>query len=135
MQKKDTSSHRNYSEDEWYALLYKLEHPDALVKCPKCGNDIIYEKRGISIAVECLLENCILAVSGDFKLEKIGVMGKELDLDLDPTRWISAFSDYEDNKVVLCPICSSRDIEVIAACGSDLYGFIAFTCLICTYPI
>ena len=76
-----------------------------------------------------------MAVSGDFKLEKIGVMGKELDLDLDPTRWISAFSDYEDNKVVLCPICSSRDIEVIAACGSDLYGFIAFTCLICTYPI
>jgi len=59
MPQKDTSSHRNYTEDEKNELLYKMDHPDAIVKCPKCGNDIIYEKRGNSIAAECLTENCI----------------------------------------------------------------------------
>ena len=33
-----------------------------------------------------------------------------------------------DNTVVSCPICGCVDIEVQAVCGSDLVGFIAFTC-------
>ena len=55
-------------------------------------------------------------------------MSKTLDIDLNPSRWADAFSNYEDDKEVICPICNSNDIEVLAACGPDLVGFIAFTC-------
>ncbi len=41
------------TEKEKEALYEKLEHPERVVKCPRCGNEIIYERRGNSIAVEC----------------------------------------------------------------------------------
>lgn len=47
----------NKSETE--AIKDKLNNPEKNVKCPRCGNEIIYEKRGNSIAVECKTKNCI----------------------------------------------------------------------------
>lgn len=44
---------------ELQALNEKLDHPEKPVKCPRCGNEIIYEKRGNSIAVECKTPKCI----------------------------------------------------------------------------
>ena len=40
---------RTYAEKDWDALREKLDHPDRKVICPRCGNEIIYEKRGNSI--------------------------------------------------------------------------------------
>ena len=47
------------SKKEYDALEEKLNNPKKAVKCPRCGNDIIYEKCGNSIAVECKTDNCI----------------------------------------------------------------------------
>ena len=47
------------SGKEYEALDEKLNNPEKIVKCPRCGNDIICEKRGNSIAVECKTKNCI----------------------------------------------------------------------------
>ena len=41
------------------ALSEKLNNPNKSVKCPRCGGEIIYEKRGNSIAVECTKPKCI----------------------------------------------------------------------------
>ena len=47
------------NERDYKALQEKLDNPDKVVRCPRCGNEIIYEKRGKSIAVECKTKNCI----------------------------------------------------------------------------
>lgn len=47
------------NEKDHNALTEKLNNPEKAVKCPRCGNEIIYEKRGNSIAVECKTKNCI----------------------------------------------------------------------------
>ena len=47
------------TEEDYKALDEKLNNPQKTVKCPRCGNEIIYEKRGNSIAVECKTPNCI----------------------------------------------------------------------------
>lgn len=47
------------TEQEYDALDEKLNNPEKTVICPRCENEIIYEKRGYSIAVECRTENCI----------------------------------------------------------------------------
>lgn len=47
------------TETEKNALLDKLYHPQKKVLCPRCGNEIIYEVRGNSIAVECKTPKCI----------------------------------------------------------------------------
>lgn len=47
------------TEQDYTALDEKLNNPEKAVKCPRCGNEIIYEKRGNSIAVECKTRNCI----------------------------------------------------------------------------
>lgn len=47
------------NKNEVEAIKEKLNNPDKKVKCPRCGNEIIYEKRGNSIAVECKTQNCI----------------------------------------------------------------------------
>jgi predicted RNA-binding Zn-ribbon protein involved in translation (DUF1610 family) len=47
------------NEAEKQALKDKLNNPDKTVKCPRCGSEIIYEKRGNSIAVECKTPKCI----------------------------------------------------------------------------
>lgn len=47
------------TEKDYRALYEKMNYPQKIVKCPRCGNEIIYEKRGNSIAVECKTPNCI----------------------------------------------------------------------------
>lgn len=47
------------TEKEYEILEKKLNNPQKSVKCPRCGNEIIYEKRGNSIAVECMTKGCI----------------------------------------------------------------------------
>lgn len=47
------------TKNEKDALRKKLNNPESTVKCPRCGNIIIYERRGNSIAVECKTQNCI----------------------------------------------------------------------------
>ena len=47
------------NEKEKKALSEKLNNPEKPVICPRCGNEIIYEKRGNSIAVECKNPKCI----------------------------------------------------------------------------
>ena len=39
-----------WGEAEKRALNEKLNHPQKLVKCPRCGSELVYEKRGNSIA-------------------------------------------------------------------------------------
>jgi predicted RNA-binding Zn-ribbon protein involved in translation (DUF1610 family) len=41
------------------ALQEKMDNPEKEVICPRCGNEIIYEQRGNSIAVECKSPKCI----------------------------------------------------------------------------
>lgn len=41
------------------ALMEKLDYSERKVICPRCGNEIIREKRGNSIAVECKTAGCI----------------------------------------------------------------------------
>ena len=47
------------TEDEKKALREKMDNPKKMVKCPRCGNEIIYEVRGNSVAVECKAPKCI----------------------------------------------------------------------------
>lgn len=47
------------SEQGYEVLEEKLNNPEKKVICPRCGNEIIYEKRGNSIAVECKTKGCI----------------------------------------------------------------------------
>ena len=47
------------TEKDYEVLWEKLDHPEKKVTCPRCGNEIIYEKRGNSIAVGCKTPNCI----------------------------------------------------------------------------
>lgn len=47
------------SKRDYEALEDKLNNPEKVVRCPRCGNEILYEKRGNSIAVECKTQGCI----------------------------------------------------------------------------
>lgn len=47
------------TDTERSAINEKLNNKDKRVTCPRCGNVIIYEKRGNSIAVECRTKDCI----------------------------------------------------------------------------
>ena len=47
------------TENKKVALYAKMDNPDKEVKCPRCGNEIIYVVRGTSISVECKTPNCI----------------------------------------------------------------------------
>ncbi len=50
---------RQYSEEELDALDHKFINPDKIVRCPRCGNEIKYEKQGDEISVKCLSKDCI----------------------------------------------------------------------------
>jgi len=52
-------SFMDMTDKEKDALKLKLENPQMKAKCPRCGNEIIYERRGKSIAVECRSDGCI----------------------------------------------------------------------------
>lgn len=47
------------NDKDYEALDEKMNNPQKDVRCPRCGNKIIYEKRGNSIAVECKTKGCI----------------------------------------------------------------------------
>ena len=47
------------SKRDYEALEDKLNNPEKVVHCPRCGNEILYEKRGKSVAVECKTKGCI----------------------------------------------------------------------------
>jgi len=47
------------TERDYEILDEKLNNPEKEVRCPRCGNEIIYEKRGNSIAVGCKTKGCI----------------------------------------------------------------------------
>ncbi len=49
----------NYSEEEWNALDEKMEHPERVVYCPRCGKELIYRGVGNSCEVKCPTEGCI----------------------------------------------------------------------------
>lgn len=48
-----------YSQAEWDALDKKMENPDSSVRCPRCGNEIVYRAIGNSCEAKCLSEGCI----------------------------------------------------------------------------
>ena len=47
------------TEKEKRVLYDKMDNPDKAVKCPRCGNEIVYVERGNSVSVECKTPNCI----------------------------------------------------------------------------
>lgn len=47
------------TKKDYKALEEKINNPTKKVICPRCGNEIIYGKRGGSIAVECKTNGCI----------------------------------------------------------------------------
>lgn len=47
------------NENEKNALLEKLDNPEKRVICPRCGNEIQYEKCGNSEEVECKTPGCL----------------------------------------------------------------------------
>lgn len=47
------------NEKEWDAIEEKLSNPEKIVMCPRCGNELVYEKRGNSEVVECKTQKCI----------------------------------------------------------------------------
>ena len=47
------------NDKDYEALDEKMNNPQKDVRCPRCGNKIIYEKRGNSFAVECKTKGCI----------------------------------------------------------------------------
>ena len=47
------------NDKERKAIGEKMDNPKAIVKCPRCGNDLRYEDRGASIAVICNTPRCI----------------------------------------------------------------------------
>ena len=48
-----------YSKNEIEALDKKLEHPDEEVRCPRCGNLLIFREVGNSCEVKCQTEGCL----------------------------------------------------------------------------
>ena len=48
-----------YTEAELDALELKMMNPDAVVKCPRCGKEIIFKAVGNSCEAKCLTEGCI----------------------------------------------------------------------------
>ena len=47
------------TENDYEILDEKLNNPEKTVICPRCGNEVIYEERGNSIAVGCKTKGCI----------------------------------------------------------------------------
>lgn len=47
------------TKKEYDVLDIKLNNPNKKVLCPRCGEEIICEKRANSVAVECKTPGCI----------------------------------------------------------------------------
>lgn len=48
-----------YTEAELDALNKKIMNPDAVVRCPRCGNEITFREVGNSCEAKCKTEGCI----------------------------------------------------------------------------
>jgi hypothetical protein len=48
-----------YTEKEWDALDFKIEHPEKTVFCPRCGKEIEYLSVGNSCVAKCITVGCI----------------------------------------------------------------------------
>ena len=48
-----------FSKAEWDALDKKIEHPESVVYCPRCGKELAFRSVGNSYEVKCQTENCI----------------------------------------------------------------------------
>ena len=48
-----------YSQAEWDALDKKMETPEEIVHCPRCGNEITFRAVGNSCEVKCQTDGCI----------------------------------------------------------------------------
>lgn len=49
----------DYSKEEWNAIYEKMEHPERVVYCPRCGKELTYHGVGNSCEVICPTEGCI----------------------------------------------------------------------------
>jgi DNA-directed RNA polymerase subunit RPC12/RpoP len=47
------------TDEDYRAIRKKLDNKDEIVLCPRCGNELLYEERGNSVAVDCKTPNCI----------------------------------------------------------------------------
>ena len=47
------------NDDEKKAIGQKMDHPEQTVRCPRCGDILVYEERGDSIAIYCKTKRCI----------------------------------------------------------------------------
>lgn len=47
------------TEEERKAILEKMEHPERVVYCPRCGKKLTYHGVGNSCEVICPTEGCI----------------------------------------------------------------------------
>lgn len=52
-------NNRNYNQIERNALDKKMNSPEKIVICPRCGKKLIYKTFGNSSEVECETENCL----------------------------------------------------------------------------
>ena len=50
---------RNYNQIERDALDKKMNSPEKIIICPRCGKKLIYIIFGNSSEVECETENCL----------------------------------------------------------------------------
>lgn len=48
-----------YSEKELEILYYKAKHKNGIVKCPRCGKELIYKEAGNSYEVKCPTNECL----------------------------------------------------------------------------
>ena len=47
------------NDNERTALNKKIDKPNLLVKCPRCGSNIEYQQLSTAIVVKCTTEGCI----------------------------------------------------------------------------
>ena len=49
----------NLTDEEKKALNRKIEEPDSVVKCPRCGNVILYKEFACGCKAYCKTDGCI----------------------------------------------------------------------------
>ncbi len=47
------------TEKDYQVLEAKIKEPNKNFGCPRCGNEIIYQKVGNSVSAKCKTEGCI----------------------------------------------------------------------------
>ena len=57
--KSQGSSSLDMTDEEINAVMEKLDSPERVVICPRCGNVLLYEEFGSSAAAKCITQDCI----------------------------------------------------------------------------